>query len=217
MSNGVKLYVLLCTIFCTIIITGNLIFQKFISFEIFNQTFDITVGILFYPITFLIADLVTEFFGKENASFIVKVSVVCSIIIIMLIKIADACTSNSWSKVDDSTFHIVFGGYSFAIIISIFTNYIGQTTDIHIFSYLKQLTCGKYLWLRNIISTLIGLTVDAVAITSLLFIFGLIEFDHFRDIMLGGIIYKLFATIISVPIYYLLYFIINKYELAKTI
>ncbi|RTK92648.1 MAG: VUT family protein [Rickettsiales bacterium] len=205
MSNGVKLYTLFCAIFCTIIITSNLIFQKFISFELFNQKFDITVGVLFYPITFLISDLVTEFFGKKNATFMVKVSVVCSIIILILIKIADACHSNSWSKVDDFTFHVVFGSYSFAVIISIFANYVGQVTDIYIFSYLKQLTDGKYLWLRNIISTLAGLTVDAVSITSLLSIFGLIEFEHFKAIMFGGIIFKLFATIISVPIYYLFY------------
>lgn len=217
MTNGIKLYALFCAIFCTIIITGNLIFQKFISFEIFNQKFDITVGVLFYPITFLISDLVTEFFGKKNATFIVKVSVICSIIIIIFIKIADICSSNSWSKVDNYTFHLVFGSYSFAVIISIFANYIGQVSDIYIFSYLKQLTSGKYLWLRNIISTLAGLTVDAVIISNLLFIFGLIEFEYFKTVMLGGAIYKLFATIISIPIYYLFYFIINKYELAKTI
>lgn len=217
MNNGVKLYTLLCSIFCTIIITGNLIFQKFISFELFNQTFVITVGVLLYPITFLISDLVTEFFGKNNATFIVKVSVACSLIILLLIKIADNCHSSSWSKVDDPTFHLVFGAYPSAIIISIFANYIGQIADIYVFAYLKQLTHSRYLWLRNIASTFIGLTIDALIVTSLLALFGLVEFEYFRDIMLGSVMFKLFATIISVPIYYLFYFIIDKYELAKTI
>ena len=210
MTKEIKLYSFLCSLFCIIIITSNLIFKKFINFTIFDHSFDITVGVLLYPITFLISDLVSEFYGKIYATFMVKISVACSIIIFILIDIADVIPANDWSVVNDSIFHLVFGAYTIAAISSIIANYAGQTIDIIVFLKLKRILDCKYLGIRNVVSTFLGLSVDATIITILLAIFGLIEAEHFQNVVFGGIIFKIIATIISVPIYYLLYFVIKK-------
>ena len=75
-----KLYFVLGCIFCTTVVTGNLTFQKFISLEIpFIITLDISVGVLLYPITFLISDLLVSppkfyIFLKSGFYFFAKFS-----------------------------------------------------------------------------------------------------------------------------------------------
>ena len=110
MNKSINLYVILCSIFCTIIVTGNLIFQKFIQLDFFGYVFEVAVGVLLYPITFLISDLVTEFYGKLYAKLMIKTAVICSIMVLGVVSLSDWCFAASWSVVDDETFHKVFNG-----------------------------------------------------------------------------------------------------------
>ena len=174
MSTSMKLYVILCSIFCTVIVTGNLIFQKFIILDLFAQSFEISVGVFLYPLTFLISDLVTEFYGKKNAELMIKTGVICSLVVLCLITVADLLPATDWSIVDDGTFHQVFNAYGVASFASIIANYIGQLIDIHIFSHVKTLTNGKHLWIRNNVSTIVGQFVDTITVVSILSIFSII-------------------------------------------
>ena len=77
MDRSVKLYIFLCSLFCTIVITGNLIFQKFVTVNILSLEFELSVGVLLYPVTFLISDLTAEFYGNQHANHMIKMSVLC--------------------------------------------------------------------------------------------------------------------------------------------
>ena len=67
-----KIYLVLASLFITSLVVSNLIFQKFfywypVNFEIFGEKlFNLSVGILPYPITFLITDLISEIYGKKK-------------------------------------------------------------------------------------------------------------------------------------------------------
>ena len=64
-----KIYLTLAALFITSLVVSNLIFQKFFSWNFFGiHTFEISVGILPYPITFLVTDLISEIFGKKTGS-----------------------------------------------------------------------------------------------------------------------------------------------------
>ena len=89
MDRSVKLYIFLCSLFCTIVITGNLIFQKFVTVNILSLEFELSVGVLLYPVTFLISDLTAEFYGNQHANHMIKMSVLCSLIVMGLIMIGD--------------------------------------------------------------------------------------------------------------------------------
>jgi uncharacterized PurR-regulated membrane protein YhhQ (DUF165 family) len=101
MDKSVKLYIFFCSLFCTVVITGNLIFQKFVTVNILSLEFELSVGVLLYPVTFLISDLTAEFYGNKYANHMIKMSVLCSFIVMGLIMIGDYFPATSWSNVDD--------------------------------------------------------------------------------------------------------------------
>ena len=76
MKNVEKIYTGLCVLFSVLIVVGNLTYQKFVILSILPfHTFEISVGAVLYPLTFLITDLITEFYGKEKARFCVRFAV----------------------------------------------------------------------------------------------------------------------------------------------
>ena len=209
-STSMKLYVILCTLFSTIIITGNLIFQKFIIISIFSYSLEISVGVLLYPLTFLISDLVTEFYGKVSAKLMVKIAAFCSLVILGLVSLSDLLNATEWSVVDNDIFHIVFNAYGIGAIASIIANYFGQITDIHAFSYIKFLTKGKHLWLRNNVSTILGQIVDSILVISILCFFDIISWKQFLIVFLSSLSFKVIAALLDTPICYLGYYLIKK-------
>lgn len=213
MSNNIptsmKLYVVLCALFCTIIVTGNLIFQKFITISVFSYTLEISVGVLFYPLTFLLSDLVTEFYGTANAKLMIKIAVLCSFVVLGLICISDLFIATEWSVVDSDTFHKVFNAYGIGAASSIIANYFGQVTDIYVFSYLKHLTKGSPLWLRNNVSTISGQLVDSFLVISILCLFNIIPWGQFSIVILSSLSFKVIAALMDTPLCYLGYYLIN--------
>ena len=88
----------------------NLIFQKFFSWYPFNlevfgiKLFELSVGVLPYPITFLITDIISEIFGKRKANQVVIMGIAASIFSIGLLLLGDVLPANSTSPIDDETF-----------------------------------------------------------------------------------------------------------------
>ena len=65
MTPKEKVYLTLCVTFSVVVVSGNLIYQKFIELPFFAlHTFELSVGAILYPLTFLLTDLITEFYGK---------------------------------------------------------------------------------------------------------------------------------------------------------
>ena len=209
MTASLKIYVVLCSIFCTIIVTGNLIFQKFIIITIFSSVMEISVGVLLFPITFLISDLVTEFYGKKASQLMIKIAVLCSLMIFGLVMVADYCPATSWSTVDDVTFHKVFNVYGVSALASILANYCGQWIDIYIFAYLKNMTNGRYLWFRNNVSTIVGQAVDTLIVVYILSLFEIVPSAQFMIIFLSSFSFKVLAALADTPFCYLGYYLMR--------
>lgn len=214
-DRSMKLYVVFCSLFATIIITGNLIFQKFVHFELLDYSFEISVGVLLYPITFLISDFVTECYGKNYAKFMVNIGVLCSIAALGLVSISDYLQATSWSIVNDVMFHQVFNVYGVAAAASLVANYLGQLVDISAFAYLKKLTSGRHLWLRNNVSTILGQTVDTITVVSILYTVSIIPWQQYTVVIFSSLSFKILAALLDTPFCYLGYYLIKKFDLAR--
>ncbi len=210
LNKSLKLYIILCSIFCTVIITGNLIFQKFITLGILGSRLELSVGVLLYPITFLISDLVTEFYGKMAAKFMIQMAVMCSVTVAGIVLLANYFNATEWSVVDNQTFYKVFNVYGVGAIASIIANYLGQLCDISIYSYIKIFTNGKHLWLRNNVSTIIGQGVDTVTVISILCWFSIIPWEQFSTVILSSLLFKILAALADTPFCYLGHYLMKK-------
>ena len=163
-----NIYLLLAGLFITSLVVSNLIFQKFfywypLDITVFgNSLFELSVGILPYPITFLITDLISEIYGKKKANQVVITGIFASFFSMGILLIANEVPAIENSPIDDKTFNQVFALSPIAALASMIAYLIAQFVDIRIYHFWKNLTQGKMLWLRNNFSTFSSHLIDTV-------------------------------------------------------
>lgn len=206
------LYLILGSLFITSLVTSNLIFQKFFSWSPFGiYTFELSVGIIAYPITFLVTDIVSEIYGRKRANRLVKAGVFASAFALLIVVVSTNAPATQWSPIDDGTFKQVFGFTFVAVGASLAAYLLAQFLDVQIFHFWKRLTKGKHLWLRNNFSTFASQLVDTATVLFLLCSFGVIEWDLFGILMLNGYLFKVLFALIDTPIIYAAVYFIRKH------
>ncbi|MGC1516100.1 MAG: VUT family protein, partial [Maribacter sp.] len=110
-----RIYLYLGALFITSLVVSNLIFQKFFywnpfgEFTIFDVSlFEVSVGILPYPITFLITDIISEIYGRKMANQIVTAGIFASFFSMGIVLLAEVVPAIPSSPIDDKTFTQVF-------------------------------------------------------------------------------------------------------------
>jgi len=211
-----RVYLFLAALFITSLVVSNLIFQKFFYWhpfdvEIFgSKLFEISVGILPYPITFLITDLISEIYGKKRANQVVVAGIFASVFSLLIIYVSNSVPATDWSPVNNALFTTVFGNSAIAVFASMITYLFAQFVDIQIYHFWKKLTKGKHLWLRNNFSTWFSQFVDTLTILLLLCTFGIIEWTNFKGLLISGFLFKIFIALLDTPFLYLGVFIFRK-------
>ena len=211
-----RLYLILGLLFITSLVVSNLIFKKFfyyypLELSIWNiKLFEISVGILPYPVTFLITDLISEIYGKKKANEVVVGGIFASFFAMGIIYIANAVPATEWSPVSDELFSTVFGSTAIAVMASMMAYLFAQFVDIQIYHYWKRITKGKHLWFRNNCSTFLSQFVDTATVLLLLCFFGEIDWSLFSGLLLAGFLFKVIIAALDTPFLYLGVFIFRK-------
>lgn len=215
-----RLYLILGLLFITSLVVSNLIFKKFFyyypfDFSIFGvKLFEISVGILPYPITFLITDLISEIYGKKKANEVVVGGIFASFFAMGIIYVANAAPATDWSPVSDNLFSTVFGSTAIAVLASMLAYLFAQFVDIQIYHFWKKLTQGKHLWLRNNCSTFLSQFIDTATVLLLLCSFGEIDWDLFGGLLLAGFLFKVVIAALDTPFLYLgVYYFRKRFKL----
>ena len=204
-------------LFITSLVVSNLIFQKFFSFKPFGDIeifgapiFEASVGLLPYPITFLITDLISEIYGKKKANQVVITGIFASFFSLLIVYVSDASTATTWSPLSDELFSRVFGNTVIAVFSSMMAYLLAQFVDIQIYHFWKNLTKGKHLWLRNNFSTFSSQFIDTLSVISLLCFFGEIPWERFTGLVISGFLFKAMVAALDTPLLYLGVYIIRK-------
>lgn len=211
-----RIYFILGALFITSLVVSNLIFQKFFYWypfhiEIFGtKLFEISVGILPYPITFLITDLISEIYGKKRANQIVVTGIFASLFSLTIVLVSDAVPATNWSPVTNSMFNTVFGNTAIAVTASMLAYLFAQFIDIQIYHFWKRLTNGKHLWLRNNGSTFCSQFIDTLTILLLLCSFNIIAWEKFSGLLISGLLFKWLIALCDTPFMYLGVFLFRK-------
>ncbi len=197
------IYLVLAAIFIASLVSCNLIFQKFFSWNPFGWfNFELSVGILPYPVTFLVTDIISEIYGLKRANQVVKVGLVATVFTMMVVAVADLAPATDWSPVNDEQFSKVFGLTGVAVGASMTAYLLAQFIDVRLFHFWKRLTKGKYLWVRNNFSTITSQFVDTASVLLLLCGFGAIEWSMFGVLLLNGFLFKVIVALFDTPFFY---------------
>lgn len=211
-----KIYLYLAALFITSLVVSNLIFQKFFYWYPFDgkifgsRLFELSVGILPYPITFLITDLISEIYGKIAANRVVTAGIFASFFSMGILLVADYVPAMESSPVDNATFTQVFSLSPLAVLASMIAYLLAQFVDIRIYHFWKKLTNGKMLWLRNNFSTFASQFLDTFSVVCLLSVFGVLPWDLFFGLVLSGFIFKVIVALLDTPLLYLLVWMFKK-------
>lgn len=212
-----RLYLYLGALFITSLVVSNLIFQKFFYWYPFDweimgyKLFELSVGILPYPITFLITDLISEIFGKKAANRVVVAGIFASFFSMGILLMAGFVPAMPDSPLDDATFAQVFALSPIAVLASMMAYLLAQFIDIRIYHFWKNLTQGRHLWLRNNFSTFSSQFVDTFTVVGLLCVFGVLPWSSFVGLLISGVVFKILVALVDTPLLYFFVWWMRKY------
>ena len=204
------LYLLLAALFIAALITCNLIANKFITVDLGFKTFIISAGILPYPITFLITDVLSEIYGRKKTNTVVYMGLAASIFTLAILLLGDQFAAITESPVDNETYQRAFGNSWRVVSASMIAYLVAQLVDVRVFHFWKKLTNGNHLWLRNNGSTLFSQLIDTTLVVFVLFV-GVKSSSEMGDLVFDGWMFKALVALCDTPIFYLVVFLLRRY------
>ena len=210
-----QLYVVLVGIFIASLITCNLIANKFVTVDLGFKVFIVSAGILPYPLTFLVTDLISEIYGQKRANLVVFSGFIASMFVLLFLWLGGQFNAIPSSIVGDETYNSVFQNAWRIIAASMIAYLFAQFVDVKIFHFWKKLTNGKHLWLRNNGSTVASQLIDTTLVVCILFL-GVWNGDQIFQAIIDGWLFKMLMAFIDTPIIYgIVYLLKGKIDIAK--
>ena len=160
MDASQRLFVCLCAVFVSCLILGDVIGGKTIS----TPLGPISVGIIPFPVTFLLTDIVNDFYGARGARFLTFLGFWMAVLAWTVLQISTALHADPSTYFSQGEFSKIFGGSAQLFVASVIAYLVGQFLDIRVFQYWKALTQSRHLWLRATGSTILSQVVDTVTI-----------------------------------------------------
>jgi len=193
-----------------------------------SLVFAVAVGVLPYPITFLCTDLISEFYGRRRANFVVLVGLILNIWVVFILWVGGVMPG--WEAYENGqlvrdaagrvpVYYEIRTMTMAAVSASMIAYLAAQFIDVQVFHFWKRLTGGKHLWLRNNGSTMVSQLVDTVAVILITYYtfnvrhpdspHGLpikpdqsVAFQLVVSFILAGYAFKFLAALIDTPIIY---------------
>lgn len=207
-----KTYLLLASIFIAALVVCNLIANKFVSVDLTwlgLKTFTISAGVLPYPVTFLITDLLSELYGKKKTSQVVYTGFAASIFVLSVLWLGNQFPAIDGSIVSSEEYAKMFGNSWRVVIASMSAFLVAQLIDVKVYHFWKDLTKGKHLWLRNNGSTIISQLFDTILVVGVLFV-GVKSNSEIYKMVVDGWQFKILCAFIDTPLIYLFVWLLRK-------
>ena len=241
-DRSTKLFYILGTFFVANALLAEFIgvkifsLEKWLGFEPVNLSFfgesslsfNLTAGVLLWPVVFIMTDIINEYFGRKGVRFMsfTAASLIAYAFLMVYFSMglhpADFWIqrkTNLGTLNMDLAFNTIFGQGLWIIIGSLTAFLIGQLVDVYVFHYLRSFTGSSKIWLRATGSTLVSQFIDSFVVLLIAFYLGA-GWDLSLVLAIGVVnyIYKFAVAVFLTPLLYVLHFFIDGYlgkELAN--
>lgn len=213
-------------------VEASLGMQKF-DIDLFgvpNLSFNMSAGVLTWPLVFIMTDIINEYFGIRQVRFLsILASILISYAFLMVGMAISLTPADFWTTQAvgghevhlNSAFTAMFGQGMWIIVGSITAFLVGQIVDVLIFQQIKRATGDRALWLRATGSTVVSQLVDSFVVIFIAFYLNP-QYDYSWQMVAAiGLVnytYKFLVALLMTPILYLVHGIIDRYlgaELAR--
>lgn len=241
-DKSTKLFLILAGVFITNALVAEFIggkifsLEKTISIETFyfslfgeqGLSFNLTAGVLLWPVVFIMTDIINEYYGMRGVRFLSYLTVaLISFSFLAAFGAIHLVPADWWVGVNaekgipnmQKAYAQIFGQGMWIIVGSIVAFLIGQVLDVFVFHKIKLLTGEKKIWLRATGSTIVSQLIDSLVVIFIAFKIGQgWSFPKVLAIALVGYSYKFVVALLITPIIYMVHYLIDRYlgaELSK--
>lgn len=224
----------LCALFVGFFVAAEVLGGKLFRFTLFGlgprdiglgdgAEFAATAGILAFPLTFVMTDIVNEYFGRPIVRLFTWIAIAVNLLLQPVIRAAIAVPAISFTPgISDADmqrgFEIALGQTTSIVFASLIAFALAQWLDVQVFTWLRRLTGGKWLWLRAQGSTIVSQMIDTIAVIYLAFVvipmltgkepWSLA--DAFQ-VSVTNYVYKFLIAVGSTPALYLVHAVVDRY------
>lgn len=163
MDGAQKLFVYLSTLFVVCLVLGDVTGGKAFS----TPVGPVSVGLCLFPVTFLLTDVVNDFYGRRGAQFLTLLGAAMAAFSFVALVGTTALPAHPDTYFQQPEFARIFGGSTRLFVASIIAFLLGQYLDINVFQFWKRLTQSRHLWLRATGSTIISQLLDTFTINAI--------------------------------------------------
>ena len=202
MNRYEQLYAGFVAVFVTFVVLTNTVGVKL--FTAFGTV--LPVSIIWFPLTFLITDIVSEMYGARRARFLVIMGFCMSLLLLAFSLIGIRLPVAEFYPLQEDYTNI-FGPIWRLLFGSMAAYLLAQLIDVRLFHFWKKLTKGKHLWLRNNASTMISQFIDTFTV-NMIFLYKNTtvftgDFGDLINIILGVYVLKVVIAALDTPLCYL--------------
>jgi uncharacterized integral membrane protein (TIGR00697 family) len=202
-----RYYDLVMAAFVTVLLCANLIGASKVA-TLFGFTFG--AGVLFFPISYVFGDVLTEVYGYARARKVVWAGfgamIFASFMAFVILAFPPAA---GWPH--QAAFETVFGGTWRIVGASLVAYFSGEFCNSFVLAKLKVRTEGRFLWLRTIGSTVAGEAVDSLIFYPLAFL-GIWSTDLVLKVMLTNYLLKVGWEVLMTPATYVVVNFLKRAE-----
>lgn len=186
-----------------------------------NLSFNLTAGVLLWPVVFIMTDIINEYFGRKGVRFMsFSAAGLISYAYLMIYFSMGLKPADFWIVREtplgninmDLAFNLIFGQGLWIIVGSLVAFLIGQLVDVTVFHLVKYKTGSSKIWLRATGSTLVSQFIDSFVVLFIAFYIGA-GWDLKLVVAIGLVnyIYKFIIAVLLTPILYILHYLIDVY------
>ncbi len=186
--------------------------------------FNLTAGVIIWPVVFVTTDIINEYFGKAG---VVRVSWLTAGLILYAFLIITTVThlppAAFWLELNNKdaagqplninlAFSAIFRQGLGIIAGSLTAFLVGQVIDATVFTWFRRLTGEKYIWLRATGSTLVSQLIDSFVVLVIAFhLFGNWPLKLVLQVATINYFYKFVAAVALTPVLYVAHGVIDRY------
>jgi uncharacterized integral membrane protein (TIGR00697 family) len=192
-----RYYDLVMAAFVAVLLCSNLIGPGKVV-RVADFTFG--AGILFFPISYIFGDILTEVYGYARTRKVVWAGFIAlgfaSFMSWVVVSLPPAPTWN-----DQAAYALVLGSTPRIVLGSLIAFWVGEFVNSFVLAKLKVFTEGRYLWLRAVMSTIFGQGIDTLIFYPIAF-FGIWNNVLLLKVMGGNYLIKVLWEVLATPLTY---------------
>lgn len=201
MQRNFKYYDLMMAAFVVVLICSNVIGPaKLATIEIFGENFIYGAGVLFFPLSYVFGDVLTEVYGYARARKVIWVGFVgvffASLMSFIIVELPPA---PGWEG--QEAYALIFGQVPRIVLASLIAFFVGEMINAYVMAKMKILTRGKHLWTRTIGSTIVGQGFDSLIFYPVAF-YGIWSNEILLTVMFSNFLIKVAWEAVLTPVTY---------------